>query len=191
MTAVFHGVGDRGGAPKEPSVKTVCDEIKQNNTSDIEVLSAPADQIFRDIDTLPEETKQKLPVWNNELVMTNHAVGGYTSRAIGKRWNRRNEELADMHKTLSQDVGRELLLIISMTTFLAHQSKELTEEAGMTMQCHSTSLLTNIVPLYAVSVTVLTHPLQKALQFLFKILWNMNAQVLLKSECLHNFVIKI
>lgn len=96
MTAIFHGVGDRGGAPKEPSVKTVCDEIAKNDTNDIEVLSAPADQIFRDIDALPEEVKQKLPVWNNELVMTNHAVGGYTSRAIGKRWNRRNEEIADM-----------------------------------------------------------------------------------------------
>ncbi len=96
MTAAFHGVGDRGGAPKEISVKTVCEEIRTNDTSDIEVLSAPADQIFRDIDALPEETKQKLPVWNNELVMTNHAVGGYTSRAIGKRWNRRNEEIADM-----------------------------------------------------------------------------------------------
>ena len=96
MTTAFHGVGDRGGAPKEISVKTVCDEIAKNETSDVEVLSAPADQIFRDIDALPEETKQKLPVWNNELVMTNHAVGGYTSRAIGKRWNRRNEEIADM-----------------------------------------------------------------------------------------------
>ena len=96
MTAAFHGVGDRGGAPKEISVKTVCEEIRTNDTSDVEVLSAPADRIFRDIDALPEETKQKLPVWNNELVMTNHAVGGYTSRAIGKRWNRRNEEIADM-----------------------------------------------------------------------------------------------
>lgn len=96
MTAIFHGVGDRGGAPKEPSVKTICDEIGLNDTSDIEVLSAPADKIFHDIDALPEEVKQKLPVWNNELVMTNHAVGGYTSRAIGKRWNRRNEEIADM-----------------------------------------------------------------------------------------------
>ncbi len=96
FTTIFHGVGDRGGAPKEASVKTVCDEIAKNDTNDIEVLSAPADQIFHDIDALPEETKQKLPVWNNELVMTNHAVGGYTSRAIGKRWNRRNEEIADM-----------------------------------------------------------------------------------------------
>lgn len=96
MTAIFHGVGDRGGAPKEMSVKTVCDEIKTNESDDIEVLSAPADKIFQDIDALPESSKSKLPVWNNELVMTNHAVGGYTSRAIGKRWNRRNEEIADM-----------------------------------------------------------------------------------------------
>lgn len=96
MTSFFHGVGDRGGAPMEISVKTVCNEIRKNEVSDTEVLSAPADKIFRDIDALPEEVKQKLPVWNNELVMTNHAVGGYTSRAVGKRWNRRNEEIADM-----------------------------------------------------------------------------------------------
>lgn len=101
FTAVFHGVGDRGGAPKEESVKTVCDEIKSNDTSDTEVLSASADKIFHDIDALPEDIKQKLPVWNNELVMTNHAVGGYTSRAIGKRWNRRNEEIADMAERAS------------------------------------------------------------------------------------------
>ncbi len=96
MTTLFYGVGDRGGAPTEVAVKVVCDEIKQNDTNDVEVISAPADKIFYDLDSLPEEIKQKLPVWNNELVMTNHAVGGYTSRAIGKRWNRRNEEIADM-----------------------------------------------------------------------------------------------
>ena len=96
MTAVFHGTGDRGGAPKERSVKTVCNEIAENKTNDIQIISAAADEIYRDIENLPEEAKQKLPVWNNELVMQNHAVGGYTSRAIGKRWNRRNEEIADM-----------------------------------------------------------------------------------------------
>lgn len=101
FTAVFHGVGDRGGSPAEASVKTVCGEISQNGTSDTEVLSAPADKIFHDLDEMPEESKQKLPVWNNELVMTNHAVGGYTSRAIGKRWNRRNEEIADMAERAS------------------------------------------------------------------------------------------
>lgn len=96
MTAVYHGVGDRGGAPKEASVKVVCDELKKNSENDITVISAVADEIYRDLDNMSETQKQKLPVWNNELVMTNHAVGGYTSRAIGKRWNRRNEELADI-----------------------------------------------------------------------------------------------
>lgn len=96
LTAVFHGTGDRGGSPKEASVKAVCNEVRKNSESDIQVLSAPADRIYKDIDSLSDDIKQKLPVWNNELVMSNHAVGGYTSRAVGKRWNRRNEELADM-----------------------------------------------------------------------------------------------
>lgn len=96
-TYVFHGVGDMGGAPKEDSVAVLEKEIAENENSDIEVVSAPADEIYRDIETkLTDEQKAKLPVWNNELVMQNHAVGGYTSRAIGKRWNRRCEELADM-----------------------------------------------------------------------------------------------
>jgi alpha-mannosidase len=95
FTFVFHGVGDRGGAPKEPSVKVVCDEIKKNPSSRWDVLSAPADRVFRDMNNeLSEEQKQKLPVWNNELVSTDHGVGGYTSRAIGTRWNRRGEQLA-------------------------------------------------------------------------------------------------
>lgn len=92
----FHGTGDRGGAPKYKSVKTVCEEVRANPKSEIEVRSAAADQVFRDLAALPKERQEKLPRWENELVMTNHAVGGYTSRAIGKRWNRRNEELADL-----------------------------------------------------------------------------------------------
>lgn len=101
VTTCFHGTGDRGGAPKELSVKTLTAEMDKNGESDTEIVSAPADEIFRVLDDMPEEAKQKLPVWNNELVMTNHAVGGYTSRAIGKRWNRRNEEIADMAERAS------------------------------------------------------------------------------------------
>lgn len=96
MTYLFHGIGDRGGAPKEQTVKFVEEEIKNNNESDIEVIAASADEIYHELDKLPKEKKEKLPVWNNELVMKNHAVGGYTSRAVGKRWNRRCEELADI-----------------------------------------------------------------------------------------------
>lgn len=101
VTTCFHGTGDRGGAPKELSVKTLTAEMAENGESDTEIVSASADEIFRVLDDMPDEAKQKLPVWNNELVMTNHAVGGYTSRAIGKRWNRRNEEIADMAERAS------------------------------------------------------------------------------------------
>lgn len=96
-TYIFHGIGDRGGAPSEASIKFVEEEIKKNDSSDIEVIAAAADEIYRDIDEkFTQEQKDKLPVWNNEFVMQNHAVGGYTSRAVGKRWSRRCEELADM-----------------------------------------------------------------------------------------------
>jgi len=102
MTYIFHGIGDRGGAPKEKSVKFVEEEIKKNGQSDIEVIAASADRIYHDIDdSFTPEQKAKLPVWDNELVMKDHAVGGYTSRAIGKRWNRRCQELADVAERAS------------------------------------------------------------------------------------------
>ena len=96
-TYIFHGIGDRGGAPKEPSIAYVEQEIKKNNTEDIEVYAAAADEIYHDIQNkLTDKQRAKLPEWKTELVMQNHGVGGYTSRALGKRWNRRCEELADI-----------------------------------------------------------------------------------------------
>ena len=96
-TYIFHGIGDRGGAPEEKSVAFVEQEIKKNDNSNIKVIAASADEIYHDIeDKYTSEQKSKLPVWKNEFVMTNHGVGGYTSRSIGKRWNRRCEELADL-----------------------------------------------------------------------------------------------
>lgn len=96
FTYLFHGVGDRGGAPEEASVAAVCRELAENEAKDSQVLSAAADQVFRDMETdLTPEQKASLPFWNTELVSTDHGVGCYTSRAIGKRWNRRGEQLAD------------------------------------------------------------------------------------------------
>lgn len=96
-TYMFHGIGDRGGAPEEKTVKYVDNEIKKNNSSDIEVIAASADQIYHDIENdLPQEVRDNLPTWKTELVMQNHGVGGYTSRAIGKRWNAKCQELGDM-----------------------------------------------------------------------------------------------
>lgn len=129
LTYIFHGIGDRGGAPSEESVSFVEEEIKKNSSSDIDVVSASADEIFKDIDRdFTPEQKEKLPVWKNELVMQNHAVGGYTSRAVGKRWNRRCQELADVAErgsVISAYLGvseyNQESLNRSWKRFIAHQ----------------------------------------------------------------------
>ena len=91
----FHGTGDRGGATKEESA-VILEEAVKLNDEELEIHPAAADEIFYDLDNLSDEAKAKLPLWNNELVMQNHAVGGYTSRVMSKRWNRYTEELGDM-----------------------------------------------------------------------------------------------
>lgn len=94
-TFVYHGTGDRGGAPSEQSVRAVVKEAKKNDKSDIEVLSASAQEFFEDLAAMPQEQKDMLPVFDGELLLTEHGVGSYTSRAVSKRWNRRSELLAD------------------------------------------------------------------------------------------------
>ena len=97
----YHGVGDVGGAPKEQSIATVSREIAQNDTSDTKVLASSPTEFFDDLSQLDPTDLNKLPKWNNELVMTNHGVGSYVSRAFSKRYNRKNEELADMAEKAS------------------------------------------------------------------------------------------
>lgn len=98
----LYGTGDVGGAPTEESVQSVCASAAENGQKDFDVISARSDQIFKDIDALPDSDKGRLPVWNNELLMTSHGAGGYTARAMGKRLNRQCEVLADVaESTLS------------------------------------------------------------------------------------------
>lgn len=97
FAALYHGTGDRGGAPAPASVKGVAKAIRKNGREEVKVLSAASYQVFDDMEALlSDEQKAKLPLWNNELLMTTHGTGSYTSRAVGKRWNRRAEQLADM-----------------------------------------------------------------------------------------------
>jgi alpha-mannosidase len=86
----YHGTGDRGGAPSDSSANWAQQSV--NGTGPVNVLSAPADQMYKDI--TPTQAAG-LPSYNGELVMSTHGVGCYTSKAIGKRWNRQNELLAD------------------------------------------------------------------------------------------------
>lgn len=97
VTEIFHGAGDRGGGPIPPSVRSLQRNMKKNNSSDIKVHSSQSDKVFKQLmSEMTEEQRDKLPSWNNELLLTTHSAGSYTSRALSKRWNRRGEELADM-----------------------------------------------------------------------------------------------
>lgn len=96
QTAHLYGIGDKGGAPTEESVKSVNDSVNKNDESDFEIISAASDQIFNDLEQLDSSVTDKLKIWNNELVMTSHGAGSYTSRTISKRLNAKNENLADI-----------------------------------------------------------------------------------------------
>lgn len=93
---VFHGVGDRGGSPGRKSVQTIVREAARNANEEVQVLSAGAYDVFTAMrNELTAQQQEQLPEWNDELLLTAHGVGSYTSRAVGKRWNRRCEQLAD------------------------------------------------------------------------------------------------
>lgn len=96
QTAHLYGIGDKGGSPTEESVKAVHESVEKNSESDFEIISAASDEIFADLDKLDSSVTGKLKVWNNELVMTAHGAGSYTSRTITKRLNAKNENLADI-----------------------------------------------------------------------------------------------
>jgi alpha-mannosidase len=86
----YHGTGDTGGSPSDSSASWTQQSV--NGTGPIKVLSAPADQFYKD---LTSAQLLSLPQYRGELVMTTHGTGSYTSKNISKRWNRKNELLAD------------------------------------------------------------------------------------------------
>lgn len=95
-TMNYYGTGDWGGAPTENSVKSVNASVYNNKFDEnTKVISAASDEMFNALENSPAAIKNALPLWNNELVMTSHGVGGYTSRCMSKRLNAQNEVLAD------------------------------------------------------------------------------------------------
>lgn len=87
----YFGTGDTGGAPKEGSVAKVQESVNTTN-GPVKIVSAPADVLFK---TLTPEMKKKLPKYQGELMLTEHSAGSISSQAYMKRWNRKNELLAD------------------------------------------------------------------------------------------------
>jgi len=114
----YYGVGDIGGAPREPSVQLLEAIVTKSKTvlplqqilpgpppetpatgpevqvgdGPLQVISATADQMFLDI---PPELVPHFPRYQGDLELTEHSAGSLTSQAYQKRWNRKNELLAD------------------------------------------------------------------------------------------------
>ncbi len=109
----YYGTGDIGGAPTENSIKLLEAILKKGEyplppytgadqtpppgpetrvgDGPVRVLSTTAEQMFLDIGN----NTAKLPRYKGELELTNHSAGSLSSEAYQKRWNRKNELLAD------------------------------------------------------------------------------------------------
>jgi len=86
----YYGTGDRGGAPDEGSVGWMEKSIA--GPGRVKVVSSKADEMVK---TLTPGQVAKLPRYRGELLLTQHSAGSITSEAYMKRWNRKNELLAD------------------------------------------------------------------------------------------------
>src|SRR5208282_5454309 len=111
--------GDIGGAVDEESVKLLEATVTRGNAvipppgfgfgqplttvddqgnpvlmgnGPVRVISSAADQMFLDI---KPEMQSRMPRYKGDLELINHSAGSLTSQAYHKRWNRKNEILAD------------------------------------------------------------------------------------------------
>jgi alpha-mannosidase len=114
----YYGTGDIGGAPAESSVKMMEAIVTHGTTvlppptvagqpqaaapangpqvqvgdGPLHVRSATSEQMFLDI---KPNQMDRLPRYRGDLMLTNHSAGSITSETYQKRWNRKNELLAD------------------------------------------------------------------------------------------------
>jgi alpha-mannosidase len=114
----YVGTGDIGGAVDEESVRLLEATVTQGDAvppspgfysgnlagpapdgtavkmgdGPVKVISSAADQMFLDI---KPDMQSKMPRYKGDLELINHSAGSLTSEAYHKRWNRRNEILAD------------------------------------------------------------------------------------------------
>jgi alpha-mannosidase len=114
----YVGTGDVGGSPTEDSVSLMEAIVTRGKASlpsigfggrgqqpastnapvtvgdgPVRVVWSAADQMFRDV--LACCKTDRLPRYKGDLELINHSAGSLTSEAYQKRWNRKNELLAD------------------------------------------------------------------------------------------------
>ena len=112
----YFGAGDRGGSAMPVSAMAI-EKAQVSGDGPIEIVCASSDQLYKDY--LHSGKVKELPVFDGELLMDVHASGCYTSQSAMKRFNRRNEQLADAAERAS--------VIAEWLGALPYQSKTLTE----------------------------------------------------------------
>lgn len=96
----YFGTGDVGGAPTTGSVQWI--EQSLHGDGPVRVVSSTAEQLFNDI---RDADTAKLPHYQGDLLLTQHSAGSITSEAYMKRWNRKNELLANGAEVASVAAG--------------------------------------------------------------------------------------
>ncbi len=86
----YFGTGDQGGAPNEDSAKWLQTSLESDGP--LCVRSAQSDDIFQDA---TEQNISKMKRYKGDMLLIEHSAGSLTSQAYVKRWNRKNELLAD------------------------------------------------------------------------------------------------
>ena len=87
----FFGVGDKGGAPDERTLEVL--QKAADDEGPLRTRAAGSDELLRELRArLPAD---RLPRYGGELLLSLHGTGCYTSHAGMKRWNARNERLAE------------------------------------------------------------------------------------------------
>ncbi|MBF0196152.1 MAG: alpha-mannosidase [Planctomycetes bacterium] len=86
----YFGTGDKGGSPQEKHIINCLASKGEDGLFNVKMTGS--DQLFRD---LPEDAKEKMAKYKGELLLKEHSAGSITSQAYMKRWNRKNELLAD------------------------------------------------------------------------------------------------
>ena len=86
----YVGIGDRGGGLPEEAVAWIGRSVAGDGP--VRVVHDASDRLFRD---LSADQVDRLPTHDGELLLPTHGTGCLTSQAAMKRWNRKNELLAD------------------------------------------------------------------------------------------------
>lgn len=87
----YYGVGDEGGAPREEDVRNYSAAAARSDGA-YRVVLGSSSALF---EAVSPEQRAALPRYRGDLLLTEHSAGTLTSQAYMKRWNRKNECLAD------------------------------------------------------------------------------------------------